>query len=400
MRLLFLDEEFPYPLNSGKRIRTYSLVSRLAGRCAVDYLAFGRAGSEAAQALARAGVTVHPVEVDLPAKRGAGFYWRLLRNLAQRDPFSVTSHHHRRFAAAVDQHLMSRRYDAVVCEWTPYAQYVRHHRDVPRIVNAHNIEHRIWERLAAHEPNPLRRAYIAVQASKWRRFESGVFGSMDGATAVSRGDQAAIREMNARLTTALVENGVDLEGFRPADGEGEDGQLVFVGSLDWLANQDAVRHMAADIMPLVRREMPDAELSVVGRHPPAAIEDLSGRDGVTVVGTVPDVTPWVARAGVYVVPLRVGGGSRLKILEAMAMGRAVVSTTVGAEGLEVQDGRHLVIADGPEAFARAVVDLARDPRRRRELGLAGRRLVEDRYGWDNLATRYCEFLDEVVGGRS
>jgi sugar transferase (PEP-CTERM/EpsH1 system associated) len=398
MRLLFLDEEFPYPLNSGKRIRSYSLVTRLARRHAVDYLAFGRPADDATRALAAAGVGVHPVDVELPAKSGAGFYWRLLMNLFARDPFSVTNHRHRLFAERVEALTASGGYDAIVCEWTPYVQYVRRRDGTPRIVCAHNIEHRIWQRLTAQQTNPLRRIYAGIQAVKWRRFEQDVFSWIDGAAAVSTLERDAMLAVNPDLATAVVDNGVDLETFRPDGGAGDDRRLVFVGSLDWLANQDAVQHCVEDIMPLVRRLLPDVRLTLVGRNPTPAIRALDGRDGIAVTGTVPDVTPYVREAAVFLVPLRVGGGSRLKILEALAMGRAVVSTSVGAEGLDVEDGRHLVIADAPHDFARAVADLAGDPDRRRRLGEQGRRLVEERYGWDALAERFGDFIAVVAGG--
>ena len=396
MRLLFLDEEFPFPLNSGKRIRTFSLVSRLASTCEVDYLAFGAADSDAAAALRDAGVRPHAVPVRLPAKQGPGFYWRLLRNVFSSAPYSVTTHYHRRFAEAADALLDTGGFDAVICEWTPYAQYVRARAELPRIVCAHNIEHQIWERLATHEPHPLRRWYFGLQAVKWRRFEHDVFRWVDGVAAVSAGDRRTIVAVNPDLPVDVIDNGVDLDAFRSDEGPDGEASLVFVGALDWRANQDAVAHMVRDVMPRIRKRLPQTELTIVGRHPPAWISALDGHDGVVVAGMVPDVRPYVAEAAVYVVPLRVGGGSRLKILEALAMKRAVVSTSVGAEGLDVVDGEHLILADDPDAFAQAVVDLAGDPERRRRLGAAGRDLVERSYGWDSLAERLLRFVGQRV----
>ncbi len=169
-------------------------------------------------------------------------------------------------------------------------------------------------------------------------------------------------------------------------------QVVFTGSMDWRPNQDAARYFVSAILPPLRRVRPDLECTFVGRNPPADIQLLAEVPGVHITGTVDDVRPYVERAAVYVVPLRIGGGSRLKILEALAMARAVVSTTVGAEGLEVVHNRHIVLADDPATFAASVLRLLDDPERCMNLAIEGRRLVEQLYGWDSLAKRFGRFI--------
>ncbi|MGH9894881.1 MAG: glycosyltransferase family 4 protein [bacterium] len=166
--------------------------------------------------------------------------------------------------------------------------------------------------------------------------------------------------------------------------------------MDWRPNQDAARYFVRAILPLLRQARPDLECTFVGRSPPVDIQALGKTPGVHVTGTVHDVRPYVRRSAVYMVPLRIGGGSRLKILEALAMGRAVVSTSVGAEGLDVVHDRHIVLADDPRSFAKSVLRLLDDPERCRRLGVEGRRLVEQRYGWDALAEKFCRFIHEVA----
>jgi glycosyltransferase involved in cell wall biosynthesis len=191
---------------------------------------------------------------------------------------------------------------------------------------------------------------------------------------------------------------VDLDYFSVLAQPDQTRHLVFTGSMDWRPNQDAARYFVNDIMPLLRGHRPDLDCTFVGRSPPADIVRLAEVPGVHVTGTVPDVRPYVKRAAVHVVPLRVGGGSRLKILEALAMGRAVVSTSVGAEGLDVVHGRHVLLANNPRDFADSVLGLLENLDQRQRLAAEGRRLVEQRYGWDLLADRFAAFIREVAGG--
>ena len=174
-------------------------------------------------------------------------------------------------------------------------------------------------------------------------------------------------------------------------------ELVFTGSLDWYPNEDAVLHFVDAILPRIRREVPEASLTVAGRNPTPRLRARAAAAGVRVTGTVDDVRPFVHEAAVFVVPLRIGGGTRLKIFEALAMRKAVVSTTVGAEGLPLTPGEHFLQADDPGDFANHVIELLRAPERRRALGATGRRLVEERYSWAQVAREFEARCEEVVG---
>jgi glycosyltransferase involved in cell wall biosynthesis len=182
----------------------------------------------------------------------------------------------------------------------------------------------------------------------------------------------------------------------PSPDEHQGDSLVFVGAMHWRPNQDAIQYFVDEILPLVRDRRPDVSIAVVGQEPPAHIQKLDSLPGVHIVGRVDDVRPYVDAATVYVVPLRIGGGTRLKILEALAMGKAVVSTSVGAEGLDVVDGEHILIADSADEFADRIERLLADPSLRGKLGRAGRALVTERYRWDSLARKLESFLGDVV----
>ena len=199
---------------------------------------------------------------------------------------------------------------------------------------------------------------------------------------------------DARVTS--IPTGVDTTYFAPNPSNEIPTELVFTGGMDWYPNEDGILHFIDEILPRVRREIPPVSLTVVGRNPTNRIKEAAARVGVTITGTVKDVRPYVNRSAVYIVPLRIGGGTRMKIFEALAMGKPVVSTTVGAEGLPLTDGTHFVQADRAEDFAHAVVTLLKDPAKRKSLGAAGRKLVEERYSWVQVAEIFEQRCREAI----
>jgi glycosyltransferase involved in cell wall biosynthesis len=206
--------------------------------------------------------------------------------------------------------------------------------------------------------------------------------------AVSGADRDRLAACAPSARVEDVPTGVDTSYFVPNGRTEAPASLVFTGSMDWYPNEDAILHFAQDILPLIRREVPEASLTVVGRKPSARLRTATAGTAVQVTGGVDDVRPYVHQAAVYVVPLRVGGGTRLKICEALAMGKAVVSTTIGAEGLPLRSGEHFIRSDDPSDFARAVVALVRNPGQRQALGAAGRRLMEERHAWAQVASQF------------
>lgn len=396
MKILVLDEEFPYPLNTGKRIRSYNLISRLAKTNELRYMAYGTPDSESFAVFDRERMNPIAVQRVLPPKSGPMFYLRLLRNLFSLKPYIVTSHYSQEFESAMWDILNDWKPDIILCEWTPYAAFVSNVDDFKKVVVAHNIETTIWQRYYQTERQPFKRWYIGRQVGKVSLFERHVFNWVDGATAVSAPEAETIKKVAPDLDIEVVDNGVDLKFFT-GDGSEEDiDELVFTGSMDWRPNQDAVLYFVDEIFPRLRELYPDIKATIVGRNPPAFIKELERIDGITVTGTVDDVRPYMRKAAIYIVPLRIGGGSRLKILEAFAMKKAVVSTTVGAEGLNTAEQKELLIADDVEQFVAAVTRLREDQSLRQNLGEAGRALVEEQYGWDVLAERLDQFLAKIA----
>lgn len=396
MKILVIDEEFPWPLDSGKRIRSFNLISRLAPKHEVCYLAYGESGSESFNHLKQPGITPLTVPRQAPRKSGLLFYVRLLQNLFSSWPYIVSSHYSRVFHHALREEVEKRRPDLLLCEWSPYAVFLKDLPGPKKLIVAHNIEHRIWRRYYDNESNPIKRWYIGLQMRKLERFEGQAFAWADAATAVSESEAEIIRSFVPGMPVSVIENGVDLDYFAPQPYPVNSSRLVFVGALDWRPNQDAVRYFVSDILPVLNGMGIQIEIDLIGSNPPPDLIALSRRPGVNLVGHVPDVRPFVARAGVYVVPLRIGGGTRLKILEALAMKKAVVATPVGAEGLDVSDGENIMLADTPELFADKIKQLLKDSELARRLGENGRRLVEESYGWDYLADKLDKEITHLV----
>lgn len=395
LRILVLDEEFPYPVNTGKRTRSFNLYRRLSRIAEIRYVAYGDHDSDAVKCFRTEGLEPVPVTGQIPRKDGMAFYLRLLRNLVSPLPYIVTSHYTRRYELAVRSNVSEFDPHLIVCEWTPYSYYVRDIFDTQVLLSTHNIEADIWRRYFENESNPARKWYIGEQWRKVRRFEKECLNWVDAAIAVSSQDEEKLRQIRPDLRTLVVPNGVDLDYFTPLPHPAARNRLVFTGSMDWRPNQDAARHFAFEILPELRLLSPDVTCSFVGRSPPADIRSLADIHGIEITGTVDDVRPYVEKACLYIVPLRIGGGTRLKILEALAMGRAVVSTSIGAEGLELVDGKHIILADEPLSFARRVHELMQNPSRCKELGAEGRKLVERKYGWNALARTMEDFVKDV-----
>ena len=386
LKVLVLDEEIPYPPNSGKRIRTWNLLRRLARRHSVCLLCYGRREDPAVTAVEEAGIRLRLVEPQA-VRAGLDLYSRLLANVFSTFPHSVTKHYSARFQRELDSLLQRESWDLIQCEWTPYARFVSDVRDVPILIASHNVESQIWERRARHAGNPLAKLFFRTQEWKMRRFERRAMLRASAVTAVTPSDVDTLHSWSIPNIT-LVPNGVDLDCYSPAPELGNNNEILFLASLDWHPNVDALNYFVSEIFPLVREKRPETVLRIVGRQPAESLrKQLSGLPEIDFVGEVESVHAYLDRAAVVVVPLRIGGGSRLKILEALGAGKAVVSTSIGAEGLEVVPGEHLSIADTPAEFARRTEELLASPESRRRFGNCGRKLVIERYGWDSIAQR-------------
>lgn len=386
MRILWLSAGLLLPLDKGGKLRTWHLMRHLSSRHAIEFLSFVEPGEPEAHVsgMREVAEVVHTVPRRArPAKGSAAFALEAAGHVVRRWPYAVGAYQSAGYAARVRALLDSGRFDLVVCDFLPPAVNLPATLPCPSVLFTHNVESEIWRRHAETAPAGPRRWLLASQHRRMVRFERESVRRFDLVLAVSDADAATLARLYGPLAAPVhvVPTGVDTAYFAPRAVPVRPGRLVFTGSMDWLPNEDGVLHFVRDVLPLVRHAEPDATLSIVGRAPTPAVQRLAAEAGVQVTGRVDDVRPFMAEAAVYVVPLRIGGGTRLKIFEAMAMGKAIVSTTIGAEGLPVDSGLHLLVADDAPAFARAVVHLLQNQTERARLGDAARHLVMERYDW-------------------
>src|SRR3954470_16651708 len=399
MNLLWINAGLLLPLDKGGKLRTWHLMRQLARRHEISFLSFVDPSATPAdiagmREVASKVLTIPRVE---PAKGTAAFYLDAARYLVDRAPYAIAKYRSAEYRRAIERVLSVQQVDAVVCDFLVPAVNLPDSLPCPSILFTHNVESEIWRRHVENATNPVSRRLMTTQWRRMLRFEGAALSRFDLVLAVSDADRQTFGRLYPQSLTApvhVVQTGVDTSYFAPMDAEpAKRAHLVFTGSMDWLPNEDGMQYFVRDILPRIRQVEPDTTLSIIGRSPTPAVRRLAEDAGIEVTGSVDDVRPHVAQGSVYVVPLRIGGGTRLKIFEAMAMAKAVVSTSIGAEGLPVTPGQHVLIADEPQQFADAVVQMIRDDPTRRRLETEARKLVVERYDWSAVA---CDFEEALV----
>jgi sugar transferase (PEP-CTERM/EpsH1 system associated) len=407
MRVLWLKTDLLLPLDKGGKLRTWHLMRHLARRHDITYLSFAAPDEdsrhiEGMRQVATAVETVPRVEVHKASLR---FLAKAAWHVADPLPYAVGQYRSRAYRDRLVDLLATRCFDLVVADFLPPIVNLPESLPCPSVLFTHNVEAEIWRR-HAETATGVRRTLYQTQHRRMLRFEGHALRRFDGLLAVSDADRHTFTRLYPGVdgeSIHVVRTGVDSEFFTPAPSARDSVELVFTGSMDWLPNEDGMLWFCRDILPLIRAEVPNVTLSIVGRTPTPAVRQLAEQQGVRVTGRVEDVRPYIRDAAVFIVPLRIGGGTRLKIFEAMAMAKAVVSTTVGAEGLPVTDGRDVLLADDPASFAASVTRLLRQPDERRQLEHTARTLVAGHFDWSVVARDLDQALTTTVcnaaGGR-
>lgn len=404
MRILFVTQIVPYPPHGGVLQRGFNLLRELGRTNDVHLLAFHHPDElPLGEALERSNAELSrfcdAVEYfDLWPKKSAVHKLVGLGLAALHPaPFSVLAQRNRKLSQRIAELCRSDRPPEIVhLDTVALAPYAASCQDIPTVLAHHNIESQLMRRRAMHERGTLQRKYVELQAQRLRRYEAQVCGRFPLNITVSGADAEVLREIYPGVRTVVIPNGVDTDYFRPRWGS-ETPTLVFAGGMNMFANRDAVEWFLDNVWPLVKSQVPGLRFHAIGQRPSPRVLDAAVRDqSIQAPGHVPDVRPWVERAAIYVVPMRVGGGTRLKVVDAMAQGKAIVSTTLGVEGIEGQDRVHYVLADGARDFADRIIELLDRPEERRRLGEAARARAESHYAWHSLGDRLADAYRKVL----
>lgn len=398
MKLLWVISGSLMPLDAGGKIRSFNILKELAKKHDTTLFVFIGDGTEKEHRQLEqyfSKVICEPIEI--PGARGAGEALNYAANLLTLQPYSMAKYNRPNVKRALAALLRREKFDVLVCDYLFTAGAIPWDVPCPKVVFTHNVEEQIWRRHFEVTRNPVWKAVSWREYRCTGRAERKYLNMADEVLAVSQNDSDHFAKYLDSRKLTVIPTGVDVDYFHPGNEPEEPESLVFTGSMDWMPNEDAIHYFCAAIFPLVKRHLPKTQLYVVGRKPSDRLKSVGAADAsVHITGAVEDIRPYVRRAPVYVVPLRIGGGTRIKIFEAMAMGKAIVSTTIGAEGLPVEHGRNILLADKPESFAAEIIWLLSNPERRQEMGSEARRLVEFTYGWATAAKRFDQVLERAA----
>lgn len=402
MKILWVKAGGLVPLDTGGKIRSYNILRSLSRRHEVTFFTVysnhaNDTHGELDQVFAR--VIRHPL--SLPRPKSIGGLSQFVGSVFSQEPYQVFKYSAPEVAMSLLQVLQSEPFDVLVCDFLAAAGIIPWHFPCPKVLFTHNVEATIWKRHLEVARNPFWKAICWREHRATALAERRYLNLADHVLTVSDADRDQFAQTIAPAKISVIPTGVDIDLFRPVAGE-EPNTLVFSGSMDWMPNEDGILYFVQEILGRIRKLIPSVSVVVVGRNPSSRLLEMGRKTaGMNVTGLVEDVRPYIQRGAVYVVPLRVGSGTRLKIFEAMAMGKAVVSTTIGAEGLPVRHGENILIADTPDEFAGAVVELLRDSVRRTSLGQAARELVVRGHSWDSVGRHFESVLETFarMGGR-
>lgn len=388
MKILFLQKRILFPTDAGMKIRTLNVVRYLARWHDLTYLCNISPDDEPYLNDMRAlGLQLETIPWSETARGSLLFYGELLANLFSPYPYNVVKDYDPQLRARAAELLENGDYDLVICDFVQMARNVIGLRTPPTVLFQHNVEAEIFRRMAEAGSLP-RRVYLRYQFRKMQRFEAMAGRQFNKVVAVSERDRSAFQQDYNWPHVRTIDTAVDTDHFCPDETPNVEGRCVFVGSLDWMPNEEGIQWFVERVWPRIRTHHPNATFQIVGRNPPVSLKRVNAVPGVELIGRVPDVRPYLSAAQVVVVPLLTGGGTRLKIFEAMAMDKATVSTTLGAEGLPLIPGEHLLIADEADAFADSVITLLDDHRKRERVGRAAYHLVTHAYTAETVARQF------------
>ena len=400
MKILFLSQRFLFPMDTGGKIRTGKILEQLSQLHELTVVGNYEPEVDAPHLDEMRAVCQRyvPVAWREPRRGSAGFYLRLMRNLMSGYPVTALNDYSPSLEQALLDALGTTQFDLAICDFVQSALLFRRVNGLPRLLFQHNVESKIFERHWRTARNVISRKFWRIQYDRMDRFEREALARFDAVIAVSENDATIFRNEYGASSVHAIPTGVDLDFYKSGGPAATDsGVIVFCGSMDWLPNEDGIRFFLDEVAPLLDSLCPHWSLTIVGRNPSDWLKGAAAKSGrVTLTGWVDDVRPYLDAAAACIVPLRIGGGTRMKIYEAMAMGRAVISTNIGAEGLDVSDQENILLLDPPQEFAQAVAALLNNAAERDRIGAAARALVEEHFGWRRVAECFSRLCADAV----
>ena len=409
MKILWVKADKLLPVQNGGNIRTYHVLRYLSERHQLTFYSYyaGAHDPDYENELQRQLPGAVALCTGKPELSGAARGLDYLAHLRDQPPYAVSRFAHPKVQKQLQSWFRGQGFDVVVCDFLDAAVNFPGNLNIPSVLFQHNVESEIWRRHATTAANPAKKMMYQMEFRKMLRYERAAICKFQHMIAVSENDRALMMKWIDGNRVTVIPTGVDLTEYRPAPAHADPNALAasaplvtFIGAMDWEPNVDGVEHFCAEAWPLIKAEVPEARFRIVGRNPDRRVQKWASNSdnnhgSIEVTGRVPSVIEHLHQSAVVVVPLRIGGGTRLKIYEAMATAKAVVSTTVGAEGLDVHHGRDIVLADDPGSFAQAVIMFLKDHQLRRRYEKAAAETAA-RYDWPAIGERFSEILQSVT----
>ncbi len=393
MRAAVVTPYLPWPADTGGKLRSYYLLKGLAAAAEVDLFTVCHGKAPTTTELGKFCRQVTVIPLQPPTQRE-----QLFRAWLDGRPRSVRYFQDEQSLQQIQAQLATNSYDLLVCDEIAMASYFAGQADLPSIIMRQKIDYLHYAESATSRAWGIPRILDALEARRLQHFEATMMPQFQGAVVCSPGDAQVAASQGPSLEIEIIVNGADVTYFTPQRQPDLRPTLLLLGTMHYQPNIDMVLYFFRTIHPQLVQTVPDLQVLIVGHQPPPELTALGALPGVTVTGSVDDVRPYMARSWLLAVPLRLGGGTRLKIIEAMATGLPVVSTTVGAQGLDDISQRLVTIADEPAAFASAVQTLLQDEQRRATLSHGGRQAVVERYSWQQLGERFASFCHQIAAG--
>jgi glycosyltransferase involved in cell wall biosynthesis len=395
MRILFLCNRIPWPLNDGGNLATWNLALHLQQEghslelaCLNTQKHFIK--PEEVPVVFKA-LHVIPINTSLSP-------WGFFLNIFSPLPYIAERFVSDRFKQMLQNLLVENSFDIIQLEglyMSPYIEYIRKFSKAPIVLRAHNVEFKIWERLANASPNLLKKLYLRSMAKNLRSFEQDRFSKVNGILFFTEEDARLGEALNLTKPHVVIPSGIVIPEW-PTETNAQQNTVGFIGNMEWLPNQDAVRWFVEAIFPLIKKQIPNVRFLLAGKNIPGSLLSGLNSEGVEIVGQVENAQAFIQSLSAFVVPLRAGGGMRLKILEAMASGAAIVSTPIGAEGIEGVRNQHFKIEEKPVAFAEAVIQVLNSDTYQAQLGAAAYKNAQLNYAWKPIAQKTLNFYQQIV----